>query len=84
MEFEKDAISLKPKAEQEQMDAQSLASSNSQKTNDYRLIETYKSALAQQLEHEEESDQHTSECLDSGNNSNLNIATYCHYYHCCI
>ncbi|XP_043394412.1 ADP-ribosylation factor-like protein 13B isoform X9 [Chelonia mydas] len=65
MEIEKDAIALKPKAEQEQMDTQSLTSSCSQKTNDYRLIETYKSALAQQLEHEEEGDQQTSECLDS-------------------
>ncbi|TFK07801.1 coiled-coil domain-containing protein 147 [Platysternon megacephalum] len=65
MEIEKDAIALKPKAEQEQMDTQSLTSSCSQKANDYRLIETYKSALAQQLEHEEEGDQQTSECLDS-------------------
>ncbi|XP_050815739.1 ADP-ribosylation factor-like protein 13B isoform X3 [Gopherus flavomarginatus] len=65
MEIEKDAIALKPKAEQEQMDTQSLTSSCSQKTSDNRLIETYKSALAQQLEHEEEGDQQTSECLDS-------------------
>ncbi|XP_074854642.1 ADP-ribosylation factor-like protein 13B isoform X3 [Carettochelys insculpta] len=67
MAIEKDAIALKPEVGQEQMDTHSLTSSCSQKTNDYRLIETYKSALTQQLEREEEGDQQTSECLDSDN-----------------
>ncbi|XP_019384211.1 PREDICTED: ADP-ribosylation factor-like protein 13B isoform X2 [Crocodylus porosus] len=64
---ENDAITLKSKPEQEQMDSHRPTSSSSQKTNDCKLIETYKSALVQQLEHEEESDQQTSENLDSDN-----------------
>lgn len=54
------------------MDTHRPTSSSSQKINDCKLIETYKSALAQQLEHEEESDQQTSESLDSGDSSLLN------------
>ncbi|XP_075764975.1 ADP-ribosylation factor-like protein 13B isoform X3 [Pelodiscus sinensis] len=67
MDIEKDTIALKSETGQEQMDTHSLTSSCSQKTNDYRLMETFKSALTQQLEREEEGDQQTSECLESDN-----------------
>uniref|UniRef100_A0A670INI2 ARF like GTPase 13B n=1 Tax=Podarcis muralis TaxID=64176 RepID=A0A670INI2_PODMU len=68
-ENEKSSIALKPKTDQEQMDTQSL---NSQRSNESRLVENYKSALTQRLEHEDENDQQISESLDSGDNATLN------------
>ncbi|XP_039201794.1 ADP-ribosylation factor-like protein 13B isoform X1 [Crotalus tigris] len=71
-ENEKIAIALKPKTNQEIIDVQSL---NSEQSNEQRLIENYKSALTQQMEHEDENDQHISESLDSGDNATLNPGT---------
>ncbi|XP_028582614.2 ADP-ribosylation factor-like protein 13B isoform X2 [Podarcis muralis] len=68
-ENEKSSIALKPKTDLEQMDTQSL---NSQRSNESRLVENYKSALTQRLEHEDENDQQISESLDSGDNATLN------------
>lgn len=63
---------MKPKTNQEIIDVQSL---NSEQSNEQRLIENYKSALTQQMEHEDENDQHISESLDSGDNATLNPGT---------
>uniref|UniRef100_A0A8D2L842 ADP ribosylation factor like GTPase 13B n=1 Tax=Varanus komodoensis TaxID=61221 RepID=A0A8D2L842_VARKO len=71
-ESEKHAIALKTNTDQERMDAQSL---NSQQSNDCKLVESYKSALTQQLEHEDENGQQISESLDSGDNATLNLGT---------
>ncbi|XP_008105949.1 ADP-ribosylation factor-like protein 13B isoform X2 [Anolis carolinensis] len=71
-ENEKEVLVLKPKTNQEQMDTQSLIS---QQSNDYRLVEKYKCALSQQLDHEDENDQQVSESLDSGDNAILNPGT---------
>ncbi|XP_060103942.1 ADP-ribosylation factor-like protein 13B isoform X1 [Heteronotia binoei] len=70
-ENEKDAIALKLKTDQEQMETESK---NSQESNDDRLVESYKAALTQRLEREDESDHHqpVSESLDSGDNAALN------------
>uniref|UniRef100_A0A6J0V2V3 ADP-ribosylation factor-like protein 13B isoform X1 n=1 Tax=Pogona vitticeps TaxID=103695 RepID=A0A6J0V2V3_9SAUR len=71
-ESEKDAIVLKPQTNQEQMDTQSL---NSQRFTDGSLVENYKSALTQELEHEDENEQQISESFDSGDNVTLNSGT---------
>ncbi|KAL8190746.1 UNVERIFIED_CONTAM: hypothetical protein K2H54_060317 [Gekko kuhli] len=70
-ENEKDAIALKLKTDQEQMETESM---NSQQSNDSRLVESYKAALTQRLEREDENDhdQQISESLDSGDNAALN------------
>lgn len=53
------------------MDTESM---NSQQSNNDRVIENYKAALTQRLEHEDENnhDQQISESLDSGDNAALN------------
>nr|XP_056714582.1 ADP-ribosylation factor-like protein 13B isoform X2 [Euleptes europaea] len=68
-ENEKDAIALKLKTDQEQMETESM---NSQQSNDCRLVDSYKAAITQRLEHEDENDQQISESLDSGDNATLN------------
>ncbi|XP_053162732.1 ADP-ribosylation factor-like protein 13B isoform X3 [Hemicordylus capensis] len=68
-ENEKDAIALKHKPDQENMDTQSL---NSQQSSDCRLLESYKSELTERLEHEDENDRPVSESRDSGDNAALN------------
>ncbi|KAH0624951.1 hypothetical protein JD844_032902 [Phrynosoma platyrhinos] len=68
-ENEKEALALQPKTDREQMDTQSLIS---QQSDDCRLVEKYKSALTQRLEHDDENDQQVSESLDSGDNVTLN------------
>ncbi|XP_054829593.1 ADP-ribosylation factor-like protein 13B isoform X2 [Eublepharis macularius] len=68
-ENEKDAIALNLKTDQEQTETQSTIS---QQSNDCRLLESYKAALTQRLEHEDENDQQIFESLDSGDNAALN------------
>lgn len=65
LETEKATVVSKSQTEQEQMDAQQLSSSSSQKTNDGRL-ETCNSTATQHLQHEE-NEQQASESHDSGN-----------------
>ncbi|KAJ7320392.1 hypothetical protein JRQ81_019903 [Phrynocephalus forsythii] len=71
-ESEKDTIILKSQTNQEQMDTQSL---KSQHSTDCRLVENYKSASTQGLEHEDENEQQISESFDSGDNVTLNSET---------
>ncbi|KFP88494.1 ADP-ribosylation factor-like 13B, partial [Apaloderma vittatum] len=70
LESEKATIVQKSQTEQEQVDAQPLSSSSSQNTSDSRL-EMCNSATTQLLQHEE-SEQQTSECLDSDNSKKKN------------
>ncbi|XP_071420371.1 ADP-ribosylation factor-like protein 13B isoform X6 [Pithys albifrons albifrons] len=66
LESEKATIALKSHSEQDQVDAQHFSSSSSQTTSDSRL-EMCNSATTQLLQHEEESEQPASECLESDN-----------------
>ncbi|XP_007664811.2 ADP-ribosylation factor-like protein 13B isoform X2 [Ornithorhynchus anatinus] len=67
MESGRDDTPLKSNPEQEQMETQSHTSCSSQKINECGLVETYKMALTQQLENEDEIDQQSSDCLDPDN-----------------
>lgn len=62
---------MKLKLHQEQIETESM---NSQQSSDARLVESYKAALTQRLEREDENDhdQQISESLDSGDNAALN------------
>ncbi|XP_064324748.1 ADP-ribosylation factor-like protein 13B isoform X2 [Phalacrocorax carbo] len=71
LETEKATIVLKSQTEQEQMDVQHLPSSSSQNTNDSRL-EACNSTTTQLLQHDKESEQQASECLDSDNSKKKN------------
>lgn len=73
LETEKATVVSKSQTEQEQMDAQQLSSSSSQKTNDGRL-ETCNSTATQHLQHEE-NEQQASESHDSDNSKKKNKKT---------
>uniref|UniRef100_A0A8C2V2W3 ARF like GTPase 13B n=1 Tax=Chinchilla lanigera TaxID=34839 RepID=A0A8C2V2W3_CHILA len=65
-EKDSDICPLQQKTEHEQTETQSQASDNSQRNNEFEVVENYKEALTQQLEDEDETDQRSSE---SGDNS---------------
>ncbi|KAM6161558.1 ADP-ribosylation factor-like protein 13B isoform 3-T3 [Erethizon dorsatum] len=65
MEKDSDICPLQQKTEHEQMETQSQTSDNSQKNNEFEVVENYKEALTQQLEDEDETDQRSSESDNS-------------------
>ncbi|XP_019487090.1 PREDICTED: ADP-ribosylation factor-like protein 13B isoform X2 [Hipposideros armiger] len=65
MEKDSDDCPLKHKMEHEHVETQSQISDNSQKNNEFGIVENYKEALTQQLENEDETDQPSSESDNS-------------------
>lgn len=64
MEKDSDDYPLKHKMEHEHIETKSQISDNSQKNNEFGIVENYKEALTQQLENEDETDQPSSESGD--------------------
>ncbi|XP_063080852.1 ADP-ribosylation factor-like protein 13B isoform X3 [Cavia porcellus] len=64
VEKDSDICPLQQKMEHEQLETQSQTSDNSQKNNEFEVVENYKEALTQQLD-EEETDQRSSESDNS-------------------
>ncbi|XP_021094476.1 ADP-ribosylation factor-like protein 13B isoform X2 [Heterocephalus glaber] len=64
MEKDSDICPLKQKMEHEQIETQTQTSENSQKNNEFEVVENYKEALTKQLENKDETDWRSSE---SGN-----------------
>ncbi|XP_005375571.2 PREDICTED: ADP-ribosylation factor-like protein 13B [Chinchilla lanigera] len=64
-EKDSDICPLQQKTEHEQTETQSQASDNSQRNNEFEVVENYKEALTQQLEDEDETDQRSSESDNS-------------------